>query len=198
MDIVLFGKDKCEEQDIILFLESKFSEYFIDANNVKNGISRQYLREDRVSAPLYESSMLKRLGLRREDEDKGHFKLETIGEQQIYIEGIKQMISHFTGITNVINGKLYKGKKPANHKEVDKAIQNKEYKIILGEIVFDRIIEKLEGGNFSKEYHELSLGIAEQIKGNDRFEIITEELGYSLFKGSDHKIEPKIKAFYRY
>jgi len=197
MDVVLLGKD--ENQDIILFLESKFSEHFKDASDVmKNAISRQYLKEGRVSAPLYDSSVLKQLDLRRVDVDEGHFKLETLDGKEIYIDGIKQMISHYTGVMNVLNGKLYKGEKPEEHKKVDKAIQNKEAQLILGEIVFDDRIEALAGNDYEKRYHTLAARIAELTKEDKRFEMMIDGLGYSLFKTNAHRIEPMIKRFYRY
>lgn len=196
MDIVLLGKE--DDQDVILFLESKFSEHYIYASIIRSGISCQYLDENCPSASLYDDAVLKELGLKKEIENKDEFKLETNNKEQMYIEGIKQMISHYTGLMNVINGKLYEGEKPEDHKKIDTAIKNKEVAVILGEIVFDGRIDDLEKKEYSKKYHMLATHIAELTRGNDRFEMIIDELGYSLFKDSEHRVEPKIREFYRY
>ncbi len=108
------------------------------------------------------------------------------------------MISHYIGVINAINGKIYSGEKPEDHKNIDKALNNKDSIVILGEIVFDGRIAELEKNDYGRKYHKLALQIAEQAKDNKRFEILTNELGYSLFKENSHDIEPNIKKFYRY
>lgn len=203
MDVVLLGKDG--DQDVILFLESKFSEYYLGASSVLHDVSNQYLY-NKYSAPLYKDDVLEKMGLRKSDDIDGNFKLESLGDQ-FYIGGIKQMISHYTGVMNVLNGKSYneKGKKSEVQKNVENAINKENAVVILGEIVFDSIIGDLElrpkvkcGSSYSDKYEKLALQIKDLTEENKRFEIITKELGYSLFQNIEHKIEPKIRAFYRY
>ncbi len=204
MDVVLLGKDN--DTNIAMFLESKFSEYYTAASSVLHEISRKYYEECRISMPLYEDDVLKDLGLRKEIESDLYYKLESIDGEQMYIEGIKQMVSHYTGVINLLNGNKYEGKRPEDHMKVDRAISEKNAIVVLGEIVFDRRIGKLElrpGVNcrcdYGDKYHKLSSHIESLTKDNNRFEIITEELGYSIFGDrKKHEIEPKIREFYRY
>ena len=204
MDVVLLGKDN--GQDVVLLLESKFSEYFLGASSVLHDVSNQYLDKHYASAPLYTDEVLKKMGLRKKPDGEGYFKLESF-EGQFYIGGIKQMISHYTGVMNVLNGEPYveKGKKSEVQEKIDNVIDKEKAVVILGEIVFDSIIGDLElrpkvkcGSAYSEKYEKLVMQIKDLTKENKRFEIITKEIGYSLFKDNEHKIEPKIKAFYRY
>ncbi len=203
MDVVLLGKDN--GQDVVLLLESKFSEYFLGASSVLHDVSNQYLDKKYASA-LYTDEVLTKMGLRKKPDGEGYFKLESF-DGQFYIGGIKQMISHYTGVMNVLNGESYdeKGKKSEVQEKVKNAINKENAVVILGEIVFDSIIGDLElrpkvkcGSAYSDKYEKLALQIKDLTKENKRFEIITKELGYSLFKDNKHKIEPKIKEFYRY
>ncbi|MBE5847740.1 MAG: hypothetical protein E7300_08685 [Lachnospiraceae bacterium] len=204
MDVVLLGKDN--GQDVVLLLESKFSEYFLGASSVLHDVSNQYLDKKYASAPLYTDEVLKKMGLRKKPDGEGYFKLESF-DGQFYIGGIKQMISHYTGVMNVLNGESYdeKGRKSEVQEKVKNAINKENAVVILGEIVFDSIIGDLElrpkvkcGSAYSEKYEKLAMQIKDLTKENMRFEIITKELGYSLFKDNKHKIEPKIKEFYRY
>ncbi len=201
MDVVLIGKDLSTDEKIVLFLESKFFEYFIDASDViKKAISRQYLIEKRVSAPLYDSSFLEQLGLIRFDVDNGHFKLRTLEGEKLYIDGIKQMISHYTGVMNVLHLNRYEEKDKERieiQKEVEEALDSGAI-AILGEILFDGRIKALAGDDYTKRYKVLASRIAELTKENERFEIVMNDLKYSLFKDNTHRIELKIKEFYRH
>lgn len=203
MDVVLLGKEK--DQDVVLLLESKFSEYFLGASSVLHKISNQYV-ENEYSAVLYDDYSLEKIGLRKKPDGEGFFKLESL-DTQFYIGGIKQMISHYTGVMNALDGNHYyeNGNKSYVQEKVDNAIDNKNAIIILGEIVFDSIIGKLElrqnvtcGNAYGEKYNALALQIKEHVSACKRFEMITNELGYSLFKDSDHIIEPNIKKFYHY
>ena len=68
MDIVLLGKE--DDQDVILFLESKFSEHYIYASSIRRGISCQYLDDNCPIVSLYDDVVLKELGLKKEIENK--------------------------------------------------------------------------------------------------------------------------------
>lgn len=202
MDIVLLGKDGNE--DIVLFLESKFSEYYTSASSVHHNISQEY-KKNKYSESLYEKDFLETLGLKEKEDKKGYFKLESRGNQ-FYIGGIKQMISHYVGVMNSINEEPFKGEKPEEHKEVDEIISKSETKVILGEIIFDNKIGDLPlnskdgkgcADDYKKKYQILSSRIAEIQKNNERFEIIKETLSYNdLFKDKSYKIEEKIREFY--
>ena len=123
------------------------------------------------------------------------------------------MISHYIGIRNVLNKKYYIEKKSCNaskQKEVEDTIEKgnggKGAIVILGEIVFDRFIGDLElkpglkcGAIYSQKYEILADEIGKLIKNEkvEQFEILKKELGYSLFLTNPHKIEDRIRQFYR-
>ena len=209
MDVVLIGKDTESDEDVVLFLESKFAEYYTSASSARKGISQKYLN-NKYGADLYKDNVLTRLGLKRKKTDTKNFELVSMSEP-FYIEGIKQMISHYIGIRNVLEKNYYKD--PDNNskqEEVEKAIETgnggKGAIVILGEIVFDRFIGDLElkpglkcGAVYSQKYEILSDEIGKLIKHDkvERLEIVKKELGYSLFMKNGHDIEPQIRAFYR-
>ena len=214
MDVVLIGKDTESDEDVVLFLESKFAEYYTSASSARKGISQKYLN-NKYGADLYKDNVLTRLGLKRKKTDTKNFELVSMSEP-FYIEGIKQMISHYIGIRNVLNKKYYIEKKSCNaskQKEVEDTIEKgnggKGAIVILGEIVFDRFIGDLElkpglkcGAIYSQKYEILADEIGKLIKNETdesvkRFEILKKELGYSLFLTNPHKIEDRIRQFYR-
>ena len=203
MDIVLLGKD--ENEEIILFLESKFSEYYMGESSVLNNISKGYETND-YSGPFYKEDFLNVMGLHMEKGQEGFFKLKS--DERFYIGGIKQMISHYVGVMNSINSNLFEGEKPEEHKEIDEAIKNPNTKVILGEIIFDNRIGELKLKSnaekgcaeiYKEKYRILADKIRELTKGNKRFEIIKDILSYDdLYKDKKYKIEKNIKYFYRY
>lgn len=205
MDIVLLGKDG--DENIVLFLESKFSEYYTGASSTLPDISQGYIEKNEYSKTLYKDNILQELGLYKEKDKNGYYKLELCeGEDQFYIGGIKQMISHYVGVMNAINKNLFKGEKPEEHGEVDNAIEKTNATIILGEIIFDDKIGALKlksnksCAEIYKEKYKILASEIEQLPYNkDRFEIISETLSYSLFNDKKiHRIEPKIREFYRH
>ena len=159
---------------------------------------------------MLKDNVLTRLGLKRNSTDTKNFELVSMSEP-FYIGGIKQMISHYIGIRNVLDKNYYTD--PHNNskqKKVEKAIETgnggKGAIVILGEIVFDRFIGDLEmkpglkcGEIYSQKYEILADEIGKLIKHEkvERFEILKKELGYSLFMKNGHDIEPKIRSFYR-
>ena len=206
MDVVLIGKDVESGDNIVFFLESKFSEYYTSASKKSNSISKKYL-EAKYCAPLYKDEALLKMGLRKADINTNF--VELISEKEpFYIDGIKQMISHYTGIRNVLNGNFYKTEKEnqeneQKQNEINNAIKNGAT-VILGEIVFDRFIGDLElkpglkcGEIYSQKYEELAKQIGELTKDVPKFEIMHKELGYSLFNENNHIIEDQIRQFYR-
>lgn len=100
VDVVLLGKNKSDE-NVILFLESKFSEYItgITKTEKKYEVGKSYFDKDKeacYSYPIYISSFADKL-LRF---DESNHKLYADSDK--YIEGIKQMISHYYGVRNFL------------------------------------------------------------------------------------------------
>ena len=229
MDVVLIGKDKNSNKDVVLFLESKFAEYYLSAGPTCRGISKRYRDDGYYTAKLYEGTFLeKKLGLEIEKPSKvkknpdSKFDLVSKeGENPFYIGGIKQMISHYCGIRNLLD--MFKNAEDidtkylyfeGNNSEKDKKISEiltlitKGALVILGQIVFDHKIGNFKvpsRGNERKEcfkvysgkYEALAKEIASLTKDVPNFEIVTELLKYSdIKKIMEDKMEDKIKAFY--
>ena len=209
MDVVLTGKDTESDEDIVFFLESKFSEYYLYAAKETGKISNKYLSHE-YSEPLIYNFVRSLDGLQIVYVDEKYFKLVSETEP-FYIDGIKQMISHYTGIRNVLAHSYYKEADPDNtakQKEIEDVINNgnkgKGAIAILGEIVFDRFIGDFElrtglkcGAIYSKKYEELAKHIGHLTYDLSQFEIMKQELGYSLFITNDHFTEEPIRQFYR-
>ena len=146
IDVVLYS----EKSNILLFLESKFSEYC--KGQSKYGIPFKYAT-DPFSKHLYSEICKKENGNFKTDfksrkikfgkELKDGFYLET-KKGTNYIEGIKQMISHYIGIINFLNGNS--SEKERYEKEIPLDEKTQFY---LGEILFD---EQLK--NFPKNRKE--------------------------------------------
>ena len=189
IDVVLLGKNIKTGKKVILFLESKFSEYITGTGKIE--VSESYFKSGCYSAPIYNCI--------EKDKSFNFNKENGFNNSEKYNEGIKQMISHYYGIRNFM-------KKPADNEDVYKNIR--EYgaeEIILGEILFDNfakdsgLTEKLN--NYKSEYSKLAEIINEQYDidktkpENIKFKVLTESLVYSDLQEyiSDF---PKIKKFY--
>ena len=206
MDIVLLGTDEENKEDVILFLESKFSEYYMSASSVLHDISEKYEEND-YSKPLYKELLRDdEMGLIRKDDKKGYFKLES--KDMFYIGGIKQMISHYVGVMNAIKDGPDEKENPNKYYEnLNKKLGEEKTKVILGEIIFDNRIgnlyfrsnpEKGCADIYKEKYNILAKKIEKLQEDNDRFEIIENVLSYSLFKEFKDRLDPNVRKFYRY
>jgi len=191
IDVVLLGKNIKTGKKVILFLESKFSEYITGTG--KKEVSESYFKTDCYSAPIYESM---------EKEKSFDFnKKDGFHNSAKYNEGIKQMISHYYGIRNFMKKNF-----AADNENVYKNIR--EYgaeEIILGEILFDNfaknsgLTEKLN--NYKDDYSKLAGIINKEYKNDEKkpkkieFKVLEKSLSYSKLEKyiSDF---PKIKKFY--
>lgn len=189
IDVVLLGKNIKTGKKVILFLESKFSEYITGTGKIE--VSESYFKSDCYSAPIY--NFIANNNIFNFNKEKGFCDSEK------YNEGIKQMISHYYGIRNFM-------KKPADNEDVYKNIRDYEAEeIILGEILFDNfakdsdLTEKLD--NYKGDYSKLAKIINEQYDNDEtkpeniEFKVLEKSLNYSKLEEyiSDF---PKIKKFY--
>lgn len=197
IDIVLLGKDASSKAPTVLFLESKFSEYYESPANQLNKISSAYL-ENNYGKSVYTKASLDKMGLymTRRDGDK-NFTL--CSEELCYLEGIKQMISHYIGIRNLCDSPRDKNDAVANAVSAGA-------KILLGEILFTKGISRLHIGS-DKEcleaYREKYIPLAEVLNDrlkkdglNDKFTVLSDVLSYSQFLDKAYIREPQIKRFY--
>lgn len=179
MDVVLCGKDGQTGKKVILFLESKFSEYLTWGKY--SGISNYVYQK--IYAQLEESGVLERMGLKYEEcpDKPGYSDLDSVkGKTMHYAGGIKQMVSHFLGVKNAAAGKQYE-----------------DYDIYLGEILFkfpDSIEDAQRKFNdYDGLYKTLAKGL-NQIS-EDKFKVLGQCLTYQdVFK--DYDLEESVRSFY--
>ncbi len=201
MDVVLVGEDTDSHEKIVFFLESKFSEYYIGAGKKLN-VPRKYLW-DCPATGIY-NKLLNAEGFKEgESTQDGYFALES--DVSCYLEGVKQIISHYCGAVNDLEKDLI----PNQGKYRDKVsgyIREPETKLVLGEIIFDERIKEFEirsktnpYNEYKKKYRLVAEIISEDIRerGLDgRFEILNDVLDYSMIAKSGLRIEPNIRKFY--
>ena len=179
MDVVLYGKDSQNGKKVILFLESKFSEYLTWGKY--SGISNHVYRK--IYAQLSHNGVLERMGLKYEEnpDNRGYSDLDSVkGKTMHYAGGIKQMVSHFLGVKNAAAGKQYE-----------------DYDIYLGEILFkfpDSIEDAQRKFNdYDGLYKTLAKGL-NQIS-EDKFKVLGQCLTYQdVFK--DYDLEESVRSFY--
>ena len=223
VDIVLLGKNKNDNKSVMLFLESKFLEYCGDVKE-EIKIAKSY-SVDNLGKQIYNEKNIREIFNNNIDSVKIndiYIKLK----KECYIEGIKQMISHYIGISNLLTNKnmqkLYVflvGKSMFDNTE-----------IYLGEILFDfhnmNIDDKeddkkdLKNGlkeefekyfdNYSGKYEnlvEVLKGIEKKKDGN-KINLFPNLLTYSLFNRKPnkedenvykiiHEVSPEIKEYYK-
>lgn len=192
MDVVLRGKDK-NEQEVVLFLESKFSEYLKGGKCDDISYDTYYKTYDNLK--LFQNP----ISNVRFDADAKNNKISIVNSRNnpIYCEGIKQMLSHYIGVSGYNKdrgGALTSGKKA--HKSF-KADSNE--KVLLGEILFDfgnnipNANARLD--NYKLAYSELSKIINE--KGN--IKMLDNVLTYQgVFTNENFFLDPIVREFYNF
>ena len=194
MDVTLVGRYADTGKPVILFLESKFSEY-MERFSTKLDISNGYL-SNRYSKDIYRSK-LDDLGITiTEHPDKNEFTIEST--EPCYLEGIKQMISHFIGVNNFMDTG------PATYDPLISYLRKDAY-IYLGTILFDKGIghfEITDGVTCYESYKERYKTLADILnkaipdKNKKKLHVIKELFSYTMFENSDFVKEDKIKKFY--
>ena len=177
MDVVLKG-DNCT-----LFLESKFSEYL--KNGLVDGINEGY-------HPIYEElkDFLSANKLKiEEDQEKGTFKLRAeSGNTKNYLQGIKQMISHFMGVCTY-------AKDPKHSRE----------KIYLGSVLYQfesDVDKKNHFDNYSKLYSSLITFLNRLLVNHDieNVTLLAKPLTYQDVFGEEHNLnflDDKVSTYYK-
>ena len=199
VDVVLLGKR--DGRKVILFLESKFSEYYQGTGTSLN-IAKEYLNKEIPGSEIYNSSScLKMLGLKKETAlCDSEFKIQA--DETMYLEGIKQMTSHYAGICHFMNGKS-NVPECAKQKKVRDYYDSETF-VYLGTILFDKYIGKLPIGkkhmsclkSYQKYYKILASYINQDRYLPKRFKMLDNILKYSLFENNRHETELNIRKFY--
>ena len=191
IDVVLLGKNIKTGKKVILFLESKFSEYITGTG--KKEVSQSYFKSDCYSFPIYD--FIANNKIFNFNKEKGFCDSEK------YNEGLKQMISHYYGIRRFMKGEFVDD----NENVYNNIREYGAEEIILGEILFDNFAKdnKLEDKlkKYKEDYSELATIINKQYEKDEtkpkniEFKVLLESLSYSELQQyiSDF---PKIKKFY--
>lgn len=208
IDVTLLGK--YNGKNVILFLESKFSEY-ITCMQKKLNVSYAYLREE-MSRELYEKWPW--------DKSDELFEKEfsiSISEYPVYLAGLKQMISHYAGIRKFERGicRLKKGQDAGkdlynikNNKEKQE-IQERLRKfalegdvvLVLGSIIFD-VYKNDERHTELQEYETLYTKLMkcmaqDAIYHGSDIKILTKAYTYQqLFGKNKNRWSKEIREFY--
>ena len=195
VDVVLVGTDSAGKT-AVLFLESKFSEYY-EGTGKRLEVAAAYL-DDRYGNVLYRKSSLEKMGLDRITRE-GDETFTLCSKETCYLEGLKQMISHYIGIRNLCEKP--DGREDAVAREIAAGA-----KALLGEILFTKGIGQLpvrNGGeclaSYRKQYMALAAALNEQLEKDGmsgRFTVLHDILSYSQFQDKTYIQEPKIKRFY--
>ena len=195
VDVVLVGTDSTGKP-AVLFLESKFSEYY-EGTGKRLEIAAAYLINCYGKA-IYSKSSLDKMGfdtaVRDEDET---FTL--CSKETCYLDGIKQMISHYIGVRNLCDS-------PDVKKDTIADAVSAGAMVLLGEILFTKGIGQLRIGNgeecfasYRKKYMILAGVLNEQLEKDGisgKFTVLHDILSYSQFQDKAYIQEPQIKRFY--
>ena len=177
IDVVLAGKDEKRGKPVMLFLESKFSEYL--SWGKYEGISNRVY--EKTYSQLCKGRYLNRMGIKFETnpENPSYSVLSSINGRTIhYASGIKQMVSHFLGVKNIA--------------ERDKGVD-----IYLGEILF-KFSGAIDKRNHKfQDYRHLYELLAEGLNkiSDSKFKVVEQCFTYQeVFKSFN--LNPSVRLFY--
>lgn len=185
MDVVLTGTIEGTNDRVILFLESKFSEYL--SGGKKDNISNQ------VYGDIYRS--IKRSGISGLEfvECGDTWTIQSKKGESHYCEGIKQMISHYLGITKGIEDEHFGKESSASY------IPNRNFKkIYLGEVLyqFPNNIDNGKLKDYADIYNDLASYFNNIAPKDSRFSIISDIIPYQkIFER--YKLDNNVKLFYK-
>ena len=177
IDVVLAGKDEKRGKPVMLFLESKFSEYL--SWGKYEGISNRVY--EKTYSQLCKGRYLNRMGIKFETnpENPSYSVLSSINGRTIhYASGIKQMVSHFLGVKNI-------------------AVRAKGVDIYLGEILF-KFSGAIDKRNHKfQDYRHLYEILAEGLNkiSDYKFKVVGQCFTYQeVFKSFN--LNPSVRLFY--
>lgn len=216
MDVVLLSKDR----KVVLFLESKFSEYYMSAAKQSSHIAERY-KKNEFGKYFYDINWLKSVGIEmtshtqeiKKDEKiikREGFVLSTTDGTEVYLDGFKQMISHYIGIRRRMRGDSIKADNGNSIAEdVLDVVRKEGSKIYLGEILFDQFSvpsgyeNELDPQKVLEKYSDLYCKLAKKMNEvleadglSEKFKVLPQDLKYSDVMKIIPKIEPEILTFY--
>lgn len=196
MDVVLVGKNS-EGSDVLFFLESKFSEYLNSGmcNNISLDVYKDIYEKLGLKGDNAISELIFKKGKGKDNEEC--LQIMYTGEPQ-YCSGIKQMISHYIGLTNFVEkGEDALDPKQKSHFHEIVELRKKGVDIILGEVLFDFGDTVDKGVSKLSRYSTIYAKLA-TILNNHTTElyILPKILTYQeLLKGFE--LDKKVKDFYQ-
>ena len=178
IDIALYGKDVSSGENVVLFLESKFGEYF-GSENCRAGKSYKEFYSEIVNI---QSKQNPPMDIQFKADESG---VEVKGPTH-YCEGIKQMISHYIGSENSYE------------------LNQENRTIYLGTILFDFSSQAPDSKNSLEDYKTCYKGLARilnSIANNHKkdIRIIDDAFTYQEFfsKVGEFKLDEDVKEFYK-
>ncbi len=203
MDVVLLGYEKDNvSQSVVLFLESKFSEYYKNPKSHLD-IASSYL-ENNYGGAVYKK-LAPKYKIDTENSPKNNFRL--IAADATYMEGIKQMISHYIGVRNLLDRKVVSKRNCVGHENVVGAV-DKRAKVFLGSIIFADLFssskdKEIYYENYAEKHKELAKVLNEVTRDlgvDNKLMVLEEPLTYAeVFNrgnGSSFVVDEKVKKYY--
>jgi hypothetical protein len=186
----------CSEKNDLLYLECKFSEYYLYTGKHK-GIAAAY-RTNEISKRIYDNlNESADFAIEPDKDASKSFTLKGKNKRKhYYCEGIKQMISHLVGVHNGFTDDVEENL----HKAYDAAESIK-----IGTVLFNFDDPNIQPyfNNYSDLYKQLaSVAIGLQTKNGKSIEVIKNVLTYQdILHDSDNKgylteLSERIKRFY--
>lgn len=184
IDIVLTGEDVKTKKSVIVFLESKFSEYLSGGKKEISDIYGEIFRD-------IEIDKLKFI------KDNKTWIIESNEKPYPYCEGIKQMITHYCGVRDAIKRKCFGREGSASY------IKDDFSKIYLGEILFTFDFDKMKGKkshlySYETIYSKLEKHLNKLPDKDNRLTILPNLLTYQkdVFSENTSVLDENVKTFY--
>ena len=201
VDVVLLGeKLDSPNEKVVLFLESKFAEYITDVGN--RHISKRYYTKNQYGKEVYESEEFEKI-YEKDEKDSNDPKEFILRDKQgltCYIQGIKQMISHYIGIRRLVAEGPGKYERSEAERKIISAVEEKSTHVLLGEVLFADKIGGIRGRGkdktFFEDYKNRYKDLAEilnKVNDENRFQVVKEDIEYRQF---DWIKEDQIRKYY--
>jgi len=197
IDLVLISEDNSN----VLFLESKFAEYYLD--NGLLHISQSYLTNNDISKQFYSDEILKGFGFNIQKDKNDNIVITTDEDGNItfaidskkseltkaksYVGGIKQMVSHYIGIDNFLKEDV------RSIKRFDEEIcLSADVNIYLGEVLFD-FPSNTDMYKYFEDYQEKYDKLVSVLNYNENIKLLPKILKYSDYKS---RLNDRIRKYY--
>lgn len=212
MDVTLVGyKKDAPSKPVVLFLESKFSEYYAEPK-VKMDIADSYLK-NQYGKVIYKNK-LQKIGYKIDDTITPESKFRLLAPVATYMDGIKQMVSHYIGVRNLLTGEVVKKRAYEAYEDVVKAVK-KDATVLMGSVIFDDLFEEVEDKKkyygayeeahikLAKVLNEVSKGV-EGVDSTDRLTVLEVPMTYTeIFNKAKigeseqgFQLDEKVKRYY--